>query len=233
MKALVACFCLLVVLSVTGITGCKPKQYPVIVPLVLLAPATITPTNSILHLGDTLWVTANFSDSLLDLNSGHRYRVRPQDLTLSTFIAVHKLQGPGQPNIGIASTLRVIEKVGKLSIGGATTGVFSPVYDGHFYRARFGLIPTQSGIISISLLLSPIDGPRAFGNFIPFIQFPPDVQGQEQKAVLDNMYFVINEGKANNYDLYRQQFTIDPETSGAPDTGLFYGRNSTFTVEVK
>jgi hypothetical protein len=79
---------------------------------------------------------------------------------------------------------------------------------------------------------SPPDGATAFGNFFPPVQFPANAQGQEQKAVLDMMYLVINDGKANNYDLYRQQFTVDPEMSGTPEKSLFYGLNSTFPMEI-
>lgn len=233
MKAFFAYFCWLLACGCTGLGGCKPKQSPVVVPLVLLAPATITPSSATVHVGDTLWLTTIFADSLVDRDSGKRYRIRPQDMTLRPGIAIERLQGTGRISMGVANTFRVVEKTGTMSIGGQSTGDFFPVYDGQFYRARFGLIPTQPGITSISLLLTPLEGRKAYGNFLPFMQLPPDAQGQERKALLDGMFFVINEGKATNYDLFRRWFTTDPETSGAPDASLFYDRNSTFTVEVK
>ncbi|TDN37623.1 hypothetical protein A8B98_03620 [Hymenobacter sp. UV11] len=185
--------------------------------------------------GDTLWLETNFSDSLLDLNSGKRYRIQPQDMSLETVFAIHELHGLGQKTTGLASTFRIVERIGQAAAGGEYTGLFTTIYDGHSYRAKFGLIPTKRGFTSISLLLLPPGGAKGFGRFIPFLTFPPDAQGREQKAVLDNMYLIINEGKANNYDLYRQQFTIDPETTGTdvPPASLIYGRESTFTFEVK
>ena len=222
---------LLVSLSL-ALGGCR-KESAVNVPLVLLAPVTITPSSRTMQRGDTLWLEANFSDSLRDYNSGKRYRLRPQDMVLAMGIVLKKLTGVGQTPTGIANTFRLVEREGHMSLGGTTTGLFSLNYDGHSYRGKFGLIPTQAGITSISLLLSPDGGPKEFGRFIPFIQLPPDAQGREQKAVLDDMYFIINDGKANNYDLYRQAYTVDPQASGLPDEKLIYVKQSTFTVEVK
>jgi hypothetical protein len=222
-------------ISVAFLVGCKPQGYPIIVPLVLVAPVVITPSNSTALVGDTLWLEANFSDSLLDVNSGKRYRIQPQDMIFGTAFVIHELHGPGKTITGLASTFRVVERLGQASVSGEYTGRFTTIYDGHSYRTKFGLIPTKRGITSISLLLIPPGGAQDFGKFLPFIKFPPDAQGREQKAVLDDMLLIINKGKANNYDLYRQQFTIDPETTGTdvPPASLIHGRESTFTFEVK
>ena len=149
-------------------------------------------------------------------------------------IVIKELQGIGQTATGSASTFRVVEQVGQLAIGGVTTGVFALDYDGHFYKGKFGLIPTQPGVMSISLLLSPDGGPKGFGRYIPFIQLPPNADGQEQKATLDDMFFIINEGKANNYSLYSQHTTAYPQLpAGVSLKNSLYEQQSTFTVEVK
>jgi len=215
-----------------GLNGCK-KRYPNVVSMLFLAPVTITPSARTMQLGDTLWLTASFSDSLLDYNSGNRYRVRPPDMTFVTGFAIKKLLGVGQLPAGIASTVNVVAKVGQMSVGGTTTGLFSLVYDGARYRGRFGLIPTQRGITSVSLLLGPAGGAKALRTYIPFIQLPPAADGTEQKALLEDMYFVINDGKATNYDLYSQHtkaYSLDP---GIDPKSLIYEAQSTFTVEVQ
>ena len=170
--------CLVVCLGFISLTGCKPKQASVVVPLVLLAPMTMHPASATMQRGDTLWLEANFSDSLLDLNSGHRYRVRPQDMQFNTYISLVKLQGIGQVPTGAAGTFQVVNRIGELFIGGGTTGVFYLDYDGQAYRGKFGLIPTQPGVMSISLLLTPLDRTSSLGSFIPFIHLPPDSQGR-------------------------------------------------------
>jgi len=230
MKTTFLCLGLLASLSV-GLSGCK-KQYPVVVPLLFLAPVTITPSARTMQLGDTLWLTACFSDSLLDYNSGKRYRIRPQDMTFVTGFAIKELQGIGQLPTGIANTVNVVAKVGQLSGGGTTTGRFSLVYDGARYQGKYGLIPTQRGVTAVSLLLSPVGGGQALRTYLPFIHLPPVADGTEQKALLEDMYFVINGGTANNYDLYSQHtkaYALDP---GIDPRNLLYEEQSTFTVEV-
>ncbi|MGI4760801.1 MAG: hypothetical protein ACRYF0_08850 [Janthinobacterium lividum] len=95
------------------------------------------------------------------------------------------------------------------------------------------MVPTQRGVTTIALLMSPPGGAQDLGNIIPFIRLPPDAQGKEQKPVLQGLYFIINEGKTNNYDLLCQQYTTNPEASGQSPEQLIYVQKSTFTFEVK
>lgn len=219
------------------LTGCpKKEEYPIIVPIGFSPSVTITPASRTMQRGDTLWLEASFSDSLPDKNSGRRYRVRPQDLNLISYINYEQLVGRDKQSVGIAATFRIVEKIGKAPIGGSSSGLFQPVYDGHYYRARIGLIPTKTGIIALSMLLTPknpTDGSDLSGKFIPFIQLPPTADGREQKAVLDDSYYIINDGTANNFDLYSQNtkaFALEP---GTPAFQVLYETKSTFTVEVK
>ncbi len=212
--------------------GEKPKG-PVAVPVGFLPEVTLTPSARTMRRGDTLWLEMNSSDSLLDHHSGRRFRVRPQDVALRSAILFKKLVGVGQEPTGIAPTFRVVEKVGRAAVSGSFTGSFEPIYDGTRYRARIGLVPTQAGVTAISMLMVPVEGRQALGRFLPFIALPPDAEGREQKAVLDDSYYVINGGKANNFDLFAQHtraFALEPST---PDFTIIYEQQSTFTVEVK
>lgn len=218
------------------LTGCPEEIYPVRVPIGFLIDATIKPSSHTIQRGDTLWLEVNFSDSLMDRHSGKHYRVRPQDLRLSSIIGFEQLQGVGQLPVGIAPTFRLVEKVGTAQIQGTVTGNFKPVYDGRSYRARIGLIPTKACVTTIALLpllRNAHTDEEAMNDFLPFIQLPRNAEGQEQRAVLDYSYFVVNEGKANNYDLFSQHaktFALAPEAS--PET-VIYETKSRFTVEVK
>ena len=106
------------------------------------------------------------------------------------------------------------------------------MYDGHFYRARIGLIPTKACIASLSLLIGLDDTPRGF-TVLPFIHLPPNAQDREQEAVLDDSFYVINDGRANNFDLYRQYYQAYSLGPDAPPKSIIYEQKSTFTVEVK
>lgn len=215
-----------------SLSGCHDKgPYPVLVHVGFLPSVTITPSARTLHLGDTLWLEANFSDSLLDLNSGHRYRVRPQDLPLHSAIFYEKLLGIGQQPAGIANTFRIVERLGQASLQGTFTSSFEPVYDGHYYRARIGLIPTKACVTSISMIITPANGDK--DQLLSFIQLPLDAQGREQKAQLDDSFYIINAGKANNFDLYQQYFKSYSLEPGTPLKPIIFEQKSTFTVEVK
>ena len=224
--------CLLTSLSLLlALSSCgKKESYPELVRIGFLPSVTITPIARTMHRGDTLWVEANFSDSLLDYHSGNRYRVRPQDLKLSSFLVYRELVGVGQEPAGIAPTFRLVEKVGHASINGTFTGSFDPVYDGHYYRAKIGLIPTKACITSIILHIIP-GGER--DQLLPFIQLPPNTQGCEQKAQLDDSFYSINAGKVNNFDLFQQYYKTFSQDPGVPLKTTIYEQQSTFTVEVK
>jgi len=185
-----------------------------------------------MQVGDTLWLDVNFSDSLTDYATRKRYRIRPQDVPFRTGFAIKRLIGIGQEPLGIANTVNAVAKRGRISTGGTFTGEFFLDYDGSHYRGRFGFVPTQRGVTAFSLLLSRVASNRSD---IPldFIQMPPNSQGQRRRAFLVNSYFVINDGRANNYDLYSQHtkaFANDPNLK--PEATL-YETQSTFTVEVK
>ena len=215
------------------IAACEKNERPAeIVEIGLLLPVSITPSGRTMQRGDTLWLEANFSDSLLDKNSGKRYRIRPQDLNLRSSIVYKRLEGIGRLPTGIAQSFRVVEKVGRAPVGGSTTGLLISVYDGRFYRARIGLIPTQPGITAISMLVSPEGGTSEKYPELPFIQLSP-VKGIPQRAVLSNCSYVINEGKATNFDLYSQHTRAFALEANPPPVQVDYELKSTFTVEVK
>jgi len=205
----------------------------VAVPVGFLPEATITPSARTMQRGDTLWLEVNSSDSLLDRHSGRRFRVRPQDVALRSAIVFKRLLGVGQEPVNFAPSFRLVEKIGRAVANGSLSARLEPVYDGTRYRARIGLIPTQAGVTSISMLFVPTEGTSALGRFLPFISLPPDAEGREQKAVLDDSFYSVNRGKANNFDLFAQHtkaYSLEPGIHVGQD---IYEQQSTFTVEVK
>jgi len=224
---------LMIVVSLSSCVSCQKEAPLVTVPLVLGAPLTVTPTNPIVRLGDTLWVEANFSDSLLDYNSGKRYRIRPQDMVLRTVYFIEKLVGVNQNPEPGASSFKIIRTRGQITEGGSFSGLFHLDYDGSRYRGKYGFIPIKRGVLCLSFLLTPPGGTREFNTFLPFIQMPPDSQGRPQRAELEGMLFIVNEGKANNFDLYqqhRQAFTLGP---GVKYWARLIEQQGALTVEVK
>ena len=194
---------------------------------------TITPSRAIMQRGDTLWLEMNSIDSLFDSNTGKRYRVRPQDFALRSNIFFKQLVGIGRDPVGIAPTFRIVEKVGQTSISGSLSGMFKPTYDGSHYRARIGLIPTVSGVTAISMSMVLIEDTRNREGLMPFIKLPRTPQGLEQIAVFGRAIYNINQGKANNFDLYSRHTRAIALEPNPPPHQPYYETNSTFTVEVK
>lgn len=225
----VSSLCLLLSLAQCG----EKTKGPVAVSVGFLPAVTLTPSARTVQRGDTLWLEMNCSDSLLDRHSGRRFRVRPQDVALRSAILFRKLVGVGQEPTGTASSFRLVERTGRAAVKGSLSASFEPVYDGARYRARIGLVPTQAGVTAISLLFVPAEGTQGLGRFLSFIALPPDVEGREQKAVLDDSFYVINQGKANNFDLFAQHTRAFALESGTPQIQMLYEQQSTFTVEVK
>lgn len=213
--------------------GCK-EDYPVNADISFVVPVTITPSRRTMQRGDTLWLEGNFSDSLLDQNSGHRYRVRPQDLKFRSSIIHAELLGVDKEPVGIAPTFRFVDKIGRSQVQGSLSSSFEPVYDGNRYRVRIGLIPTKACITTVAVLLSPPEGLRGEGQLLPFIALPLNAEGRRQQAVLRRSYYIVNSGKANNYDLLLEHRSAIPPSSGSdPDILSIQEAKTTFTVEVK
>lgn len=220
------------ILSLSAMS-CVKEEYPITVPIEFLIPAKITPSSRTIQRGDTLWLEASFSDSLFDKTTGRRYRVRPEDFKLDSYIVYRELLGVGQLPVGIAPTFRIVEKVGKAWISGSNTGGLQFVYDGRNYKAKIGLIPTKACVTSLIISLLPSQVTSGKPYFLPFIKLAPDASGKERKASYSNGFYVVNEGKANNFDLYSQHnkaWSLDP---GVPESTVIYEQQSTFTVEVK
>jgi len=212
--------------------GCDKDKLVVPANFILLAAMTITPDKAEMRVGDTLWLDTNYSDSLVEYFTRKKYRIRPQNVPFRTGFAIYQLPGIGLEAVPVANTVNAVAKRGRISVGGTATGEFFLDYDGSHYRGRFGFIPSRPGITTFRFLLRQNTGSR---DAVPldFIQLPPDSQGQRQRAFLLNSYFVVNDGKRNNYDLYSRHtkaFSNDPNVQ--PEQ-LIYEMQSTFTVEVK
>ncbi|HEX8350991.1 MAG TPA: hypothetical protein VF598_13590 [Hymenobacter sp.] len=117
--------------------ACKPEPVPELVHFAFVIPMSITPGADTVARGDTLWLTADFSDSLLNLRSNKRYRIQKQDLELFAFVGFRRLSGPDQYPGSNAQDFTVLNQVGQLQPGGPTFRRFEPVYD--TYRSNIRL----------------------------------------------------------------------------------------------
>ncbi len=213
------------------LSACKRDPLPDLVHFAFVIPVSISPGADTVARGDTLWLTANFSDSLLDLRSNQRYRLRAQDIPLISSVGFNQLMGAGQFSRGAAPSFAVVNQVGQLRPGGPTFRRFEPVYDGQYYRARIGIIPQVSGIYALSLL-STLQDPFGPNRPLPFLQVSPDADGNPRRAILDDVYYVINNGNTH-FALQQQNSYVTADQPGAPELSVYYERKGTFSFVVK
>ena len=195
-------------------------------------PVSVEPSAPTVTLGDTLWLSANFSDSLLDLRSNMRYRIRPQDLPLHSIIGFFTLNGAGTQPTGFTSGFRIVNEIGKVTDAGGTTKNFLMAHDGTHYRARIGIIPQAKGVFAFSIITGLRPPFRAFGP-LPFMQVSPDAKGRPRSPFLDDIYYVINDGDTNFPLLQQNSYTsTSPSVPHPREATVYYEQKETFTFMV-
>lgn len=211
--------------------ACKPEPRPNWVHFAFVIPVDIAPSTESVLLGDTLWLTANFSDSLLDLRSQKRYRLRKEEVELTSYIYFQRLLGAGQAPTGFAQGFKVVNQIGKLGEPTTSFRSFEPSYDGNHYRARMGIIPQSKGAFSLSFLTN-LKKPLGPKEPFPVLSVPPDANGDPQRAMLDGMYYIINQGKTN-FALLQQNSLVVSTNPDPAEATLYYEQKSTFAFIVK
>ncbi|TGE15263.1 hypothetical protein [Hymenobacter elongatus] len=81
-------------LCVLLLAGCKREPAPEFVDLIFQIPFALTPERDTVAVGDTLWLTADFSDQLRDFYTGQRYPVPPASFRLRTLLGLLRLTLP-------------------------------------------------------------------------------------------------------------------------------------------
>ena len=163
--------------------------------------------------------------------NNRRYRLPPQDIKIYTNVGFKHLVGAGQFYEGAAARFRVVNRVGQLRPLGDIFGRLDPVHDGQHYRARIGIIPQVVGVYALSFL-STFDRPIGAGNPLPFLRVPPDGNGNPRMAVLDDMYYVVNDGNTH-FALQRQNNYVVSDKPGAPEGSVYYETKGTYTFAVR
>lgn len=215
------------------LVGCKPEPRPEIRRLYFEVPLNVRPVAQSITLGDTLWIEADYPDSLLEIRSQQRYRIRPQDAPIETVISFYQLTGAVERQRGFASAFTLVNKIGSISNLGSTAGFFETIHAGNIYRAKCGLVAMKRGIASITIYFSS-NKMNSFrpGSSIPFIELGKNQEGGKIIAELGDIYYVINKGNTN-FDLLRQHakaYSLEPN---APEPAIYYEQKSTFNVIIQ
>lgn len=90
----------------------KDEKRPASVNMFFVFPLTIKPAQETIARGDTLWVEASYSDSLLEIHSGKKFLVQPQDINPQLVIGFFQLVGKGSPARSAAPSYTVVNRIG-------------------------------------------------------------------------------------------------------------------------
>lgn len=225
---------LIIFLSTTAFR-CNDDAENEFVPMSFIVPISMTPENSIIRLGDTLWLKASFSEELVEFNSNKTFSL--PNFNFKTFIVFKRLVGnhvnfSEQP--GSAESFIIINKVGAIRDASGTFGDFILNYQDGRYSCRIALIPKNIGVFSIGFLWwsNNSDNCSRFGECIQlkgYIQLPPTSDGKKRIPVYNAFYHVINNGRVN-HDLLLQHSKGIFHENVIDD--IYYLRKGTFTIEV-
>ncbi len=220
----------LLVWLLSSAVSCHKEPKPEFVNVILEIPLRITPVQDTVALGDTLWLEADFADTVRDHKSGRYYHL-PPTFDLKTRIAFVKLVSnektiSDQP--GFASGFEVINTTGGVEDLRATFGSFRMEHEGNRYRARIGLVPRREGVAAVNFL----NGWLVRSIHLPdpdlsFLDLGTTAEGGKRIPVLENVYYIINGGNTN-FHLFRQhckagslEFMIEPT--------IYFEQKATFT----
>jgi hypothetical protein len=195
--------------------------------LTFILPATILPSDSIALVGDTLWITADVPDSLLELNTGKKYRLPNYDFG-QTSIVIRKLidnkLGLGDQG-SAANYFDFIDEDNQITFPGETFVDIKFIYDKirQSYQLRIGIIPTETGVFCI-YFLSPQDL-----DYQGILDLGKHENGATIFPVYEDLVFPINKG-ANNFELFKKN-CLDG-SQGSPESYRTNYRYVTFTFRV-
>jgi hypothetical protein len=223
---------LLIVFVITG-ARCGDNDEPEFVFMAFLIPITITPPGEKIQLGDTLWISGSFPDTLEEFHSGKYFRL--ENFDFKSKICVRKLVDNGK-NIseqpGGFSYFSIFNRSGSLEDNTQFCGFVNFNYQNSRYNYKIGLLPNKGGIFTINFLW-PIDlhgMPDEQIDLRPVIRLENTPDGRKRIPVYEAFYFVVNKG-ATNFDLFRAHCKAESLENPVP-INVFYEQKGSFTFQV-
>ena len=216
-------------------TSCSKEPQIEIVRLEFEAPLRLGPIRPAYAVGDTLWLVADFSDSLAELNTTRRHHLPPDRFDLRTRMVFNRLVNPvgtlvQQPGAGEA--FRAVNRVGQLTDQTARFGAVAFVHACGRYRARIGLVALSPGVFGLSFISAALgQGPGQTRADLSFLRLPPAANGTARVAGFRGLYFPLNDGDTN-LALLRAHITLGSDTAPSP-SNLAYEYRGVYTFTVR
>jgi len=224
-KKVTGCIILLLLLTISAFR-CDPEQDPEFVFMIFTLPISVSPATSEISIGDTLWITSDFPDTIREYNSGEYYKLENFNFnfSLGLFQLVDNQKSISEQP-GATSSFNFSQEVGSITFFGETFSDYNFVYSQEKYLSRIGIIPQSIGVFCVNFL-----GPSQL-DLESVIDLGKTQDGRQRIPAYRNMYFTINEGLNNNFDLFQENCRAISLELPIPDN-IYYEQKSTFTFRV-
>lgn len=178
-------------------------------------------------IGDTIWIEANFSDTLLDIISNKKYTI-PDSFNLKSFLDISKLM---DKNIsygdmpGAANSFNYHNIIGGVTVGGNEFVQYNEIFNNNRYVFKFCIIPKERGIFSIWSIGEIFEAPNDNLSFLGDLGY--NANGIKRYASQLIFYPNINNGNTNYYLVQQNSIPFNETPNSLPL------KNQMFTFAVK
>ena len=217
----------LFVLFLISITACKCDDDKSIeyVDIILMLDFKVTPIADTFHLGDTIWLTLDSPDTLLDYNSKKYFKIENFDFKSRVGIIslVNKnIYISEQP--GALGDFTLFSKKGLLSNPRDTFADLATVYSEDSYQCKIAFIPNKKGLFCVEFL-----SPEYLD--LSLIKLDKSSEGRRKIPVYRGLFYSINMGVNNNFDLLEANSKLTSITYPIPEN-IYAEQKGTFTFQV-
>jgi hypothetical protein len=226
---------LLLLLSLTiSAFRCDQEKDPEFVFMIFVLPISIELSSEEIILGDTLWISGGFPDTLQEYYSKKYYKL--SDFNFKSKICLDKLINSDlylsqQP--GATSDFNIINELGSFSGLGSSCGTFDFQYQFEMYHYKIGLVTKSTGVFS-AFFLWPIDLhglPEEQVDLRPVIDLGKTSDGRNRIPVYEAFFFLINDGQTN-FELFVQNCRAGSLENPEDFKNVFAEQKGTFTFRV-
>lgn len=220
-------FILLGIIILISCTSCgkdKPKEA---VYFKLTYPISVTPIKDTFNIGDTLFLEANFSDTLLDIVSNKTY-ILPDSFNFGSFLSIVKLT---DKNISYGNMPSAVQAFNYQNYKGGITGIgsesvhYQEIFNNKRYFFKYAIIPNAIGVYSLWPIGKIFEAPNDNLSFLGDLGY--NANGVKRYACQLIFYPNINNGNTN-YDILQQNcIPFDETPHSLPNKNQFF----TFVVK--
>lgn len=225
----------IIILFAVFLYSCEGKKPTgILVKMLFEHPFTVTPNNDTIHLGDTLYINADFSDTLFEYYSQQLYHLHNYNYE-APFFAIFKIIDKN-----LNEQERAINKFDTINYGGNIDYFVNNLYVHyhlnydelkHRYTFNIALIPKEKGMFYLDFVNNEYDEKKQ--DLRPYINLGYDENGLPKGGWYMGSLGNCNKGN-NHFDLlYNNTHITAPLSDTIISNVLFVPTKSTYTFVVQ